>query len=66
MNLKLRFGRRMKTGGLANRFVNRAFSAFDVDRRLRGGRFVQLGLQIRARVRIQKIREQKQIEVGRI
>ena len=56
----------MKARGLANIFMNRAFSTFDVDRRLRGGRFIQLGFQIRARVRVEKIPKQKQIEVGRI
>ncbi len=56
----------MKTGGLANRFVDRAFSAFDIDGSLRSRRVVQLGFQIRARVRIKKIPVQKQIEVGRI
>ena len=56
----------MKTGGFANCFVNRPLRAFDIDRRLSSGRFVQLGFQIRARVRIQKIPVQEQIEVGRI
>ena len=56
----------MKAGGLANRFVNRAFSAFDVNRCLCSGGFVQLSFQIRAGVRIEKIPVQKQIEVGRI
>jgi hypothetical protein len=46
--------------------MNRAFGTLDVDRRLRCRRQVQLGFQIRTRVRIQKIPEQKQIEVSRI
>jgi hypothetical protein len=54
----------MKTGGLANRFVNRALGAFDVDGSLRGRRRDQFGFQIHARVRIQKIPEQKQIKMG--
>src|SRR6476619_6092025 len=65
MNLRLRLDRRMKTGGLANIFVNRAFSTFDVDRRLRCRRQIQLRSQICARVCIQEIPEQKQIEMGR-
>ena len=56
----------MQTGGLANRLVNRALGAFDVDRGLRRRRQSQLAFQIRARLPIQKIPEQKQIEVDRI
>ena len=64
MNSIERFLRRMQARGFANRFVNRAFGALNVNRRLRRRRLSQLGLQVRARLRIQKIPEQKQIEMG--
>src|SRR6185369_2748339 len=56
--------RRMQAGGLANCFVNDAFSALDVNGRLRGRGFSKFSLQRRALDHVQKIRKQEKIEMG--
>src|SRR6185436_6881864 len=59
------FARRVKTRRFTNGLVNRSFRAFDVDRRLRRRRQNQLRPQTRTAVRIEKVPEQKQVEMSR-
>lgn len=59
-----RLGRRMNARRPAHRFVNRSFGASDIHRRLSRGSDGELSPQVRTRRRVEKVREQKQIELG--
>src|ERR1044071_6313447 len=64
MDIGKRFISRMNARGLANCFVNQSLGALNINGCLRGWRFRQLGPQPRARLCVQKIPEQEQVEMG--
>src|SRR5215216_2445950 len=64
VELRKRVVLRMKASRFADRLVNCPGSSFDIDRRLGSRSCRQLRSQTRATVRIQKVPEQKQIEMG--
>src|SRR4051794_24063630 len=55
----------MNTRGLTDVFVDQSFRSLDVNRRLRRRSFSQLRPQLRARLRVEEVAKQKQIEMGR-
>src|SRR6185295_4411904 len=54
----------MNTRSLAHGFVDHAFGSLDVNRRLRGGSISEFRPQVGARLLVQKVSEQEQIEMG--
>src|SRR5215217_9104243 len=64
MNAGKCFTSRMNTRGLANCFMDQSLGTLDINRRLCGGRFRQFLPQTRARLCVQEIPEQEQVEMS--